>query len=319
MNASNVTRDDHTTITDLGSLQLLNATYEERFGHLTRLAKRLFNIPIAIVNLAVDNPHWFHDQCPVGEENKAKFSFCGNTIRGDEVLIVNDATKDPRFQQNPLVIEKPNIRFFMGCPLRGLDGSNVGTLCLFDTRRRRFSEDDIATFKDLAQLAEREVMAVHLATLDDLTQIANRRGFITLAENNLNLCKRLGRPATIAFLDLNHFKQINDRFGHAMGDHVLKVFAQYLLTIFRDSDIVARLSGDEFAVFFPDTDLSTAKENINRLQHAISKYNKKSTHHYTISFSEGLAAINTQIEQSIETLLQQADLLMYEKKHARVN
>ena len=102
--------------------------------------------------------------------------------------------------------------------------------------------------KDLASMVERELAAVQLATLDDLMGISNRMGFKVLAQHSLNLCIRQQFPVVLVFLDLDKFKPINDKFGHAEGDAVLISFARLMKKAFRNSDIFSRLGGDEFVI-----------------------------------------------------------------------
>ena len=109
----------------------------------------------------------------------------------------------------------------------GLSGVNfavaeTGTLCLVDSVPRSFDADEQALLKDLAAMVEQELAAVKLATIDDLTGISNRRGFESLARHAMATSKRTGRPACMLGFDLNHFKRINDDFGHAAGDLALE-------------------------------------------------------------------------------------------------
>ncbi len=191
----------------------------------------------------------------------------------------------------------------------------LGTLCIIDTKPRILNEEDLEALKDLAELAEHELMAVQLATLDELTKISNRRGFITLAKHSLDICARQKIPASLVFFDLNEFKPINDQFGHAEGDTALIAFSDELKNTFRNSDVLARLGGDEFAVLLTDTSMESAEKTIARLRHSIEQYNKDSNRGYEISFSDGIAPIDHEDNLSIESLLSQADSLMYEKKH----
>jgi GGDEF domain-containing protein len=122
---------------------------------------------------------------------------------------------------------------------------------LLTVESREFSEDDMALLRDLARMAEQELAALQLVTMDALTLLSNRRGYEVLSRHALGLCRRLDKPASLLFFDLDLFKQINDRFGHAEGDRALTTFAQLLKQTFRESDVLGRLGGDEFAVCWP--------------------------------------------------------------------
>ncbi|MDH3945754.1 MAG: diguanylate cyclase, partial [Chromatiales bacterium] len=191
----------------------------------------MFDVPIAIVSLVDEERQWFKSCIGLSVSKTPRdISFCGHAILGDEIFIINDATTDERFADNPLVTDEPNIRFYAGCPLRFTDGSRLGTLCIIDRKPRSLSNEDLEALKDLAATAERELAAAHLATLDELTNILNRRGFVMVGQHSLNLCARQRIPASLAYLDLDKFKRINDTFGHAEGDSALTVFADQTST-----------------------------------------------------------------------------------------
>ena len=309
-------QDEEARLKTLRSLNVLDTPSEERFDRLTRLAKRMFDVPIALVSLVDENRQWFKSCIGLNvSETPRDISFCGHAILGNEIFIIPDATEDERFSDNPLVLNEPYIRFYAGCPLRYLDGSMLGTLCIIDTQPRVLNREDLDALKDLAELAEHELMAVQLATLDELTKISNRRGFIKLAQHSLDICSRHNISASLVFFDLNKFKSINDTFGHSEGDKALIAFSDQMKNTFRDSDVIGRLGGDEFAVLLTDTSLEPAEKTVSRLRVSIELYNKESNLGYEISFSEGIVAIDHGKNISLESLLNQADSLMYEKKH----
>jgi len=211
---------------DLRSLDILDTPPEERFDRLTRLANRLFNIPIALVSIVDEDRQWFKSSVGLNARQTPRdISFCGHAILGDEIFIVNDTATDSRFLDNPLVLDNPNIRFYAGCPLTSLNGHKLGTMCLIDRKPRGFLKEDQAILKDLAAMVEREIELTHLATNDELTGIPNRRGFKVIAEKSLKLCKRKHLPASIVYFDVDKFKRINDDHGHAEGDRTLSIIA----------------------------------------------------------------------------------------------
>lgn len=301
----------------LRSLNILDTPQEERFDRLTRMAKRLFDVPIALVSIVDEDRQWFKSCLGLSAtETPRDISFCGHSILGTEIFIIEDATKDHRFSDNPLVINDPKIRFYAGCPLRALDGSNMGTLCIIDTKPRTLNQDDLIALKDLASMAEHELAAIHLATLDELTNISNRRGFMALAQQGINFCIRQGIPASLGFFDMNKFKEINDAHGHAEGDKALITFAAHIKDTLRDSDIIARIGGDEFAALLINTPKHQAEEIIVRSKQLLDKYNQEEKREYEISFSHGIVDFDAEKHQSVEELLAEGDLLMYRNKKA---
>lgn len=307
--------DEENRLRTLRSLNILDTPTEERFDRLTRLAKRVFGVPITLVSLVDENRQWFKSCVGLTvSETSRDISFCGHAILGNETFIIADATKDDRFADNPLVLHEPNIRFYAGCPLRHLDGSRLGTLCIIDKNPRTLSTEDLETLRDLAELAERELAAVQLATLDELTKILNRRGFMLLAQNSLNICARQRIPASLIFFDLNDFKQINDKFGHAEGDKALTAFAAHMRGSFRNSDVFARIGGDEFVVLLTNCSMERTGEIIAKFRRSIATYNEEAGLEYEISFSEGIVSVEPDSVPSIEELLNRADVLMYKNK-----
>jgi len=307
--------DEDTRIDRLQSLKILDTPAEERFDRLTRIAARLFRVPIALVSLVDEDRLWFKSAQGINSsETPRDTSFCGHAILGDDILVVPDATADARFRDNPIVTADLNIRFYAGCPLKAADGSTLGTLCLMDRQPREFSEEDMALLRDLAHMAERELAAVEMATMDELTMLSNRRGFESLSSHALELSRRFQKPAALLYFDLDQFKQINDTFGHAEGDRALKAFAQLLKLTFRESDVLGRLGGDEFAVLMTNVSNAELENALERLHKTVEKYNKEAKRGYGIDFSFGKVGFDASGHADVADLMAQADALMYQQK-----
>jgi diguanylate cyclase (GGDEF)-like protein len=301
----------------LHGLNVLDSAPEERFDRLTRLAKRLFNVPIALVTLVDKDRQWFKSCVGLDvNETSRDVSFCGHAILQDELLLVPDAKQDERFHDNPLVTGAPNIRFYAGYPLTVPNGNKMGTLCLIDTQPRQLDDEERALLRDLAGMAEQELMAVQMASMDELTLLSNRRGFKTLAQHGLDACKRLDRPATLLFFDLNDFKQINDLYGHAEGDNALKTFADVLRIAFRESDVVGRLGGDEFVALLTGSSHVETTAIMARLKEILDERNAMLQRGYDIRFSVGQIEYDPQRHDNVATLLADADSAMYAHKQA---
>jgi diguanylate cyclase (GGDEF)-like protein len=308
--------DEAARLAELRSLGLLDTDPEERFDRVTRLAQRLFDVPIALVSLVDHDRQWFKSRQGLdATETPRDISFCGHAILDNEVLHVSDATRDPRFADNPLVQGEPRIRFYAGCPIVGPSGTKIGTLCIIDRSPRSLSERDTASLRDLAGMVEQELAALALATVDQLTGLANRRGFEQAASQILQVCQRQGAHATLLYADLDGFKSINDRYGHDEGDRALVEFARLLEETFRTSDVIARLSGDEFAVLLTGTpDAKTAAE---RLRYALDARNETSDRPYFLDASVGSSTLAPHDHDSIADLLQRADASMYAVKRSK--
>ena len=310
--------DEQSRLKTLRSLAVLDTPPEERFDRLTRMAKRLFGVPIALVSLVDENRQWFKSCLGLqASETPRDISFCGHAILGDELFIIPNALEDERFVDNPLVVGEPHIRFYAGCPLKAPDGQMLGTLCIIDREPRAFGTDDLEALVDLASMVEREFSAIQLATMDDLTNISNRRGFTVLAQHSLNLCARDSIPAVLVYIDLDSFKPVNDRFGHAEGDRVLALFAENMKRTFRGSDVVARLGGDEFAVLLTNLTIEVAEDVVARFHRSLDGAIELGGEGYDITFSHGITEFDPASHSDIEALLADGDSLMYKAKQAR--
>jgi diguanylate cyclase (GGDEF)-like protein len=233
-------------------------------------------------------------------------------------MMVPDALLGERFHDNPLVAGDPGIRFYAGCPLQVPNGSKLGTLCLIDVEPLTMDEGDLQLLRDLTRMAEQEIAAVQLATMDELTVLSNRRGFMALGQHALSLCeRRMERPASLLYFDVDGFKAINDRLGPAEGDRALTAFAKLLMQTFRDSDVVGRLGGDEFVVLMTDSADAECAIAIQRLQEAVEAYNRTSQRGYDIRFSVGDVAFEPALHTSIDALVSDADARMYARKREK--
>lgn len=312
--------DEQVRLSQLRALAILDTPSEERFDCVTRMAKRLFGVPIALVSLVDENRQWFKSCFGLDvSETERSISFCGHAILNKSALVINDATLDERFFDNPLVIGEPYIRFYAGQPLRTLSGQGLGTLCIIDQTPRDFSDEDITMLANLAGMVEREIMAVQLTISDELTKISNRRGFLTLTRYCLEVCKRGSFPASLVFFDLDKFKEINDAHGHAEGDRALKIFADEMMGSFRTSDIFARLGGDEFVVLLTNTSTEGIQQLIVRFKTSLRSRCTSDCLPYFIEFSFGFVDYEPLKHESIEDMLIEADKAMYENKKSKHN
>ncbi len=304
--------DETRRLRSLHSLRILDSAPEDRFDRITRMVKRMFDIDICLVSLVDSNRQWFKsrqglDVC----ETSREISFCGHAIIEDRPFIIEDTLEDPRFADNPLVTGEPHIRFYAGHPVHGPGGHRIGTLCLIDRLPRTFSQTDVEMLKDFAALVDDELATNSEINVDELTKVANRRGFVMVAEHLLPVCERNNLAVEILFFDLDGFKKINDVHGHQAGDKALNFFANLLLKSFRKADVVARLGGDEFVVL-----LAAEHLNSNRGLKEMDKRAARETDeiYRLVRWSVGKVPYDPDQHENIETLLSDADLRMYSNK-----
>lgn len=150
-----------------------------------------------------------------------------------------------------------------------------------------------------------------LATSDDLTGLANRRHFMEIAERDFELARRSGRRFAAMALDLDHFKEINDGEGHAIGDAVLRRFGEIATAMLRQSDMIGRMGGDEFAILLPEADLEGAVTVAEKLRRAIAEDRSGNVPPFTTCI--GVATLRAD-DNSIDDLLRRADRALYQAK-----
>lgn len=298
----------------LYQLNILDTEREERFDRVTRIATKLFNVPISVISFLAEHRQWMKSTEGMEIiESPRENSFCGHVILSDEMMIIEDASKDIRFHDNPFVINSPYFRFYLGCPLK-VKKQNVGVICLIDDKPRSKQHIDHGTVLDLAQMVELELESLHQATTDELTGLSNRRGFLKIADYLFEHCRRENKPFSLLFFDLDKFKHINDTFGHAEGDKVLCLFSKIFREQFRSYDVMARLGGDEFCVFCAG---ATLQDIDNVIKHIKTSIQKIKPDEYDIEFSVGALQYNKDEHHSLAEMLSLADSKMYRQKKQR--
>jgi diguanylate cyclase (GGDEF)-like protein len=256
MPAAPLPPDEPSRLVTLRDYQVLDTPPDPRVEAVMRAAGQHFGVPIAAVSLVDSGRQWFKASAGLDlTEIPREMGFCAHAIlQPGQVLVVEDATADPRFADNPLVTGAPAIRFYAGAPLIARSGHALGTLCIIDTKPRRFDPADHMLLADLAQgvagLLDLHRATVHerrAATHDPLTGLANRALFEPRLAAMVDAALA-GPPCLLIAVDLDQFQAVNDRFGHAAGDGLLVVAADRIRASVRNSDMIARLGGDEYAV-----------------------------------------------------------------------
>lgn len=199
-------------------------------------------------------------------------------------------------------------------PQRFLD---VRVVPLHDRRQQVVGR--LIVCRDITELKRAQAELQHFATTDGLTQLSNRRHFFDLAGTAVRGAQRLGQPLAVAILDIDHFKQVNDTYGHAVGDQVLVAFAELCRGQVRAGDLIARFGGEEFIALLGQTSLKTAVQIAERLRVAAAQANLQiGGRHIAITVSVGVAALAGE-KDSLELLVQRADQALYNAKHSGRN
>jgi diguanylate cyclase (GGDEF)-like protein len=318
----------------LHALGILDTAMEERFQRVTRLATHLFDVPMAAITLIDSERQWFKavEGLPP-DETRRDVAFCAHTVLQNSPLIVPDASCDERFHDNPSVLSDPRIRFYAGYPIRSPDGFPVGSLCVVDRNPRTLNDDQLLDLQDLAAMVENEFRSGHMvrvqkqmthdleqarlaALIDPLTRLWNRSGAEELLTRHQQLASKEGRNYHLLALDVDHFKKINDTYGHPVGDEVLKQLAKRIVRSIGPRDFACRFGGEEFLVLLDCDSSSEARDLAEGILKAVRGEPVRSlgcTVNPTLSI--GMANALGQEASGWKSVFQAADQRLYQAKN----
>lgn len=304
----------------LAHYDIIDTPAEEGFDRITRLAARIFGVPMSTIAFLDGHRQWFKSRRGLQScETDRGSAFCDVTIKQDQPLVIPDAQADVRFKHNRFVVGSPHIRFYAGTQLRAADGSAIGTLCVMDSKPRSFDAQDVEMLGDLAAVVMSELELRTLAIRDGLTGALSRKAFRDESERAIALAKRHKYELSCAIFDLDHFKEINDEYGHATGDMVLEACLGVCEQESRQSDFVGRIGGEEFAITMPHTGREAAMLVAEKLREAFARIYVQSNAgpvRFTASF--GIATLD-RTANDIDELLKRADTALYTAKEAGRN
>lgn len=320
---------------EIERLGLMYSPAEDRFDRITRLAKTHFGVPIVLISVVYEDVQWFKSAQGLSVcETPRGVSFCGHAIVQDGPFVIENPLEDPRFVDNPLVLGQPKVRFYAGIPLRSPAGIVLGTLCLIDHKPRKFDDVQVEELRDFAALVEAEFYYRLLsaeqsvliqendslkrkALLDGLTGLWNKTAIIELLRREVLLSHREQKPLSLLIIDVDHFKNINDTYGHPVGDDCLKQVSQKIKSLLRVSDVVGRYGGDEFLALLPAATEKDGKLVADRIIRRLSEAPiQVGDYKLSVTVSIGVSAISLAgVPTSADTLVEQADKTLYQAKN----
>lgn len=326
----------------------LDTAQEEGFDELVALARRIMGTPMAAISLIDEDRQWFKAAEGLeAREMPRQIAFCAHTIAEDGPMIVPDASRDSRFCDNPLVTAPDGIRSYLGAPLTTPDGYNIGAICALDGKPRKFSAEDAALLGGLARIAVSMLELRQAARSDALTGTLSRGGFEQVLEAQIappapigaapigadpardlppsvalhparaDAARGPGPANTLLILDIDHFKSVNDDFGHLVGDDVLRAVAQAIRSSLREGDTLGRLGGEEFGILLCATDARRGAAVAERVRTAISRLILPELAGRQITASLGLA--QHQPGWQSRDWIGAADAALYAAKHGGRN
>ncbi len=319
----------------LRAYMLLDTQAEADFDLLAELAAVLCGTPYAFIALVDADRVWFKSSIGVRviQANRQE-DYCSWAILEPEGLNIPDLTLDPRTAQLPATLSEPRYRMYSGANLVSSGGHRLGTLCVLDVLPRQLSEGQIRLLSRLAgqvvalmelrvrdaQLERALAEMSRLAHEDVLTSLFNRRALMQALEREINVARRNGSALSLLMLDLDHFKQINDRHGHPVGDAVLQSTAGLIQASLRQVDIAGRIGGEEFAVLLPGTLHEGALHVAEQLRKRLASFafQDASGLSFQVTASFGVSTFNASLTDA-GALLAAADRALYKAKQAGRN
>lgn len=286
----------------------------EAFDRITSLVRDIFDVDVAAVSLIEGGRQRFRSIQGLDlTELPLEGSFCRATWREGMPVVICDTVESSEFRDHELVTQDAPLRFYAGAVLRTSDGQPIGTICAIHTKPRDFSAKELRVLENLAQMASSEFELREFAYRDALTGALSRRHFLSESSHLCDIAAQKALDVSIIMLDVDHFKSVNDRFGHAAGDQVLRAIVVACNANLRDFDLVGRLGGEEFAIALQGS-IRKAVAVSERLRRAVAKLTfafDNTTIHITSSF--GVAAVHPG-KADINCALLSADKALYQAK-----
>ena len=299
------------------AIDLMVRIYEARAGFIVQ-----HTVDGYVVASASDNPS--NPYAPGTLINAETNIFCRKVVREQTDLYVRNATELAEWESNPEV-NPDGFNSYLGYLIRWSDGTPFGTICVMDYAKTDYQDvflELMGQFRDLIEadlaLVEQYREQQRLSLTDELTGLCNRRALNLYADHLFRTARRYRQSLGIYFIDLDQLKTINDHQGHAQGDRALRIVAQVLSDNIRESDLLARVGGDEFIILTLLDDHEPSERLTERIQTALEACNQTNSD-VPVQVSIGCTITKPDNERaaSLGTLLAEADQAMYQTRTYR--
>ncbi|MEP6633794.1 MAG: sensor domain-containing diguanylate cyclase [Luteimonas sp.] len=333
-------------LASLDSYAIVDTPSERAYDDIVRLARVVCDTPVAAMSLVARDRQWFKASVGLGHrETPRSESICALAIRTPHDLFeVSDVLADPDIPMRPVDEFGQPLRFYAGMPIVAADGHALGTVCVLDHLPRTLTDEQRESLRALARqtqyllelrrysmqqqrlLEERDAVArklendrddlqrrhddlKHVANHDPLTGLLNRAALEQLRQRPDAMQRLESGNYTLAVVDIDHFKLVNDRFGHLLGDRALSAVADVIRSCIRQRDLAVRYGGEEFLLVLPATPLAGAFEVAERIRAQMSTLALP----FPITVSIGIAA-GDPLADTPEQVFDRADQALYRAK-----
>ncbi len=298
----------------LFAMDILQSPREPIIDKILRLARSEFRTTAAALVLVDRSTAFFQTRIGTSARRCPREGwFCNLTVTSQTPLIVQDTATDPRTAGLPPVAGAPQARSYAGFPLLTRDGLAIGTLALFSAKPGQIATGREDLGRSLASIIMESLELHRLASRDPLTGAMNRRGFMEQFERGMHLSAAEGTPLTLVMADIDRFKQINDQYGHGVGDAVLRRIARSLGAVHPETCSVGRIGGEEFALLMPGLTSDQATPAIESLRGEIAAQRFDEAPDLDVTASFGIAEYGLEARTDVE-LLARADAALYRSK-----
>ena len=297
------------------NLGILDTSSERSYDRIVDIVRKVFSVDIAAISILDGHRLWLKSSTgtDVAEADR-RDTFSQFTIDHDTPFVITDARSDARFSDNPYVDGPPYVRSYAGVPIKSANGHNVGAICAVDTKPRNFGTRHLDLLQDLSGIVGNLLSLRERAMTDELTGALTRRAFREQSGRLAALAIRHRHNLATVCFDLDHFKSINDTYGHAAGDEVLQSVCRAVELRVRRSDVFARVGGEEFALLLPETDRNGALEVAEKIRKDIRalrfEFDGKTV---GVTSSFGVAVFKPASED-FNTFMRRADAALYQAK-----
>lgn len=287
---------------------------EASFDIITRLVQKVLAVPVVTINLLDKDTQYLRARQGIDVDRTDRCdAVCDIVVRTGKSLVIGDMQRDSRVASNPAVTGPLGLRAYAGAPLTTPSGQHMGALCVLDTRPREFTSAQIDLLSNFAMLVSDQLELRAQADRDFLTDALNRRGFESVLDTEMAWIHDGGPPATLAMFDLDHFKTVNDTYGHPVGDQVLRSFAGLIASRLRKVDHLARLGGEEFALLLTDTPFQKGVMVLERIREAVAAFRLADLPDLSLTVSIGAVDI-TRLDNDVAALMNDVDAAVYTAK-----